>query len=127
MRISHDHDFAVGRLEYRRGCKLARFVCKIDAKVREGRIGHQLATPSLAEAFETALLTDSIVTFLVTVAALRDHVAVALRERIALRDNGSIAVDEDFAAQLRHCRDNLVSDRVAETANLARCVERNFL
>src|SRR6202011_2166508 len=105
------------------GRELARFTRETDAKSGETGIRHQLAAPSIREAFEPALLADRVVGFLVTVAGLGDHVAIALRERVALRNNGSLVVDEDFAAQLGHRGDDLVSDRVAELADFARRIE----
>src|SRR5208282_3826956 len=127
MRVGNDDDFAVGRSEHGGRGKLARLGGKVDTKFRQRSIRHQLATPSVAQAFEPALLSDRVVAFLVTVADLRDDVAVALRKCVCLRDDGTRGIDKNFAAQLGHRGDALVGDCVAKCGDLVRCVERDSL
>src|SRR5215469_1825714 len=127
MRVGNNDDFAVEWFEDWSCSKLARFRGKFDGKFRERRIRHQLAAPSVAEALEPALLANGVVRFLMTVAVLRDDIAIALRERICLRDERAGSVDENLAAHLGHRCDDLVGDRVAERHDFAGSVERNFL
>src|SRR5208282_3988064 len=94
MRIGHDHDFALGRLEDRRRSKLLRFPGEFDGKSTQGWVRHQLAAPSFFEALEASLLADGVVAFLVAIAVLRDYVAIALRECEALRDRAAGSVEK---------------------------------
>src|SRR6266852_4501627 len=86
MRVGHDDDFTLGRLEDGRSGELLRFLCEVEREGMQVRVGHQLVAPSVCEAFEAALLADRIVGFLVAVGGLRDDIAIALRERESLRD-----------------------------------------
>src|SRR6266849_8722424 len=110
MRVGHDDDFTLGRLEDGRSGELLRFLCEVEREGMQVRVGHQLVAPSVCEAFEAALLADRIVGFLVAVGGLRDDIAIALRERESLRDERAGRIDEKLLAQFAHRGNYVESD-----------------
>src|SRR5712692_6753177 len=110
MRVGHDNDFTLGRLEDGRSGELLRFLCEVEREGMQVRVGHQLVAPSVCEAFEAALLADRIVGFLVAVGGLRDDIAIALRERESLRDERAGRIDEKLFAQFAHRGNYVESD-----------------
>src|SRR5713101_7580635 len=110
MRVGHDDDFTLGRLEDGRSGEFLRFLCEVEREGMQVRVGHQFVAPSVGEAFEAALPADRIVGFLVAVGCLRDDVAIALRERESLRDERAGGVDEKLFAQFAHRGNYVESD-----------------
>src|SRR5713101_8017772 len=110
MRVGHDDDFTLGRLEDGRSGEFLRFFCEVKREGMQVRVGYQFVAPSVCEAFEAALLADRVVGFLVAVSGLRDDIAIALRERESLRDKRAGGVDEKLFAQFAHRGNYVESD-----------------
>src|SRR5712692_9665328 len=120
MRVGHDDNFTLGRLEDGRSGEFLRFLCEVEREGMQVRVGYQFVAPSVGEAFEAALLADRIVGFLVAVGCLRDDIAIALRERESLRGERAGGVNEKLFAQLAHRGNYVEGDIRAQPRNSRR-------
>src|ERR1700722_4309005 len=72
-------------------------------------------------------MPDRVVTLLMAVGGLRDHIAIALREGECLGDQRAGRVDKELVAQFAQCCDRVKRDVRAEPRNRRRRVTAELL